>query len=159
MVYRVGSLVLFGCGLGVGVQQSLVVPQAVLTGSDVPLGTAAIIFVQTLSGTVFLSVGQNVFQSRLIGELRGRVPRVDPQVVLDSGAADLAQNMAKLYPEDVQGILVAYAEALQAVFLIALVLSCLSLLGSGSCEWKNVKKGAQGHATPLQQVGDKDAEV
>ena len=105
------------------------------------LGTSAIVFVQTLSGTIFLSVGQSIFQGQLISELHWRAPRVDPQVVIDSGAADLAQSMQRLYPSDVRGIIEAYARALRAIFLIPVVLSCISIFGSGLCEWKSVKKG------------------
>ena len=158
-VDRIGSLILFGIGIGIGAQQAILIPQVVLTGKDVPLGTSAIIFVQTLFGTIFLSVGQNVFQDRLVRTLQERVPRVDPKVVIDSGAADLAQTMSKLYPQDVQGILVAYAEAIRAVFLVALVLSCLSIFGSALCEWKSVKKeNGAAVAHQKEKVSDEESE-
>ncbi len=65
-------------GGGLGVQQPLMVPQTVLAGADISLGTSLILFTQTISGAVFLSAGTNVLRDRLISELEELVPQVDP---------------------------------------------------------------------------------
>jgi hypothetical protein len=112
-----------------------------LKGGDIALGTSAMVFVQTISGTIFLSVAGNIFQDRLRAELKAQAPTVDPIVVISSGASELKSHMSKIYPDNlVEGILRSYAVALRNVFLISVVLACLSVFGSAFCEWKSVKK-------------------
>ena len=116
------------------------VPQTIFTGPDISLGTSAMMFMQTLTGSVFLSVAQNIWQSKLLEELHSRVPEADPSVVIAHGASGLTAAMSKIYPEKtVAGILAAYAKALQNVWIIAVVLACLSIFGALFMEWKSVK--------------------
>lgn len=48
--------------------------------------------------------------------------------------------MRKVYPDSVDGIIGAYNEALQSVFLIATVLGCFTVFGCVFIEWKSVKQ-------------------
>lgn len=114
--------------------------QTVLTGGDVAVGTSLVIFMTTISGTVFYSVGNSVLQDRLIRELSKRVPAVNPSVVIGAGANNLVDAMRKIYPQYVDGILASYEAALQQVFLISIILACLSAFGSVFIEWRSVKK-------------------
>ncbi len=79
------------------------------------------------------------------------MPQVDPDVVLHAGVGHLAASMQKVYPQYVNQIIEAYAKALQAVFLVLLILACLSVIGAAAVEWKSVKHESAGKA--------KDAEV
>ena len=45
---------------------SLKAVQTVLDISLVPIGTSIVIFVQTLGGALFVSIGQNVFPNKLV---------------------------------------------------------------------------------------------
>lgn len=140
--YWIGSLIVFGMSFGLGGQQSLMVPQTVLKGRDIALGTSAMIFMQTISGTIFLSVAQNLFTDHLVQELAAHAPGVDAQFVVAAGAADIQATMSKVYsPAQVTEIIASYAAALQKVFLLALILATLTVLGSATLEWKNVNKG------------------
>lgn len=114
--------------------------QTVLTGGDVAIGTSLVIFMTTISGTVFYSVGNSVLEDRIIRELSKRVPAVDPSVVIGAGANNLVDTMRKIYPQYVDGILASYEAALQRVFLISVILACLSAFGSFLIEWRSVKK-------------------
>ncbi|KAK3318185.1 major facilitator superfamily domain-containing protein [Apodospora peruviana] len=138
--YWIGSLVLLGIGAGIGGQQSLMVPQTVLFGGDIAIGTSLVIFAQTLSGTVWLSVANNVFQDHLVHELAIRAPAADPQVVLSTGGSAVAESIRKIYPELVDQIVASYSDALKQVWLISVVLACLSVFGSVLQEWVSVKK-------------------
>jgi hypothetical protein len=137
---RIGSLILVGFGTGLGAQLPLMAVQNTLKGKDIPIGTAVLVFIQVLAGAIFLSVCDSVFQQRLIAELVSITPAVDPAVVVRNGAANLRANMEKLYPEFVDGIILAYSHALQRVFIIALAFACLTLLGSASMEWVDVRR-------------------
>jgi len=150
--------------MGSGAQQSIMVPQTIFTGKEIALGTSAMIFMQTMSGTILVAVAQSVFQQDLVSNL-SNVPGIDPQVVVNSGANDLKTHMDKLYrPDQVQSILEAYAIALQKVFLMALILCALSLLGAGTLEWRSTKKlkKAQGDAetgTKSTECGKSDTNI
>ena len=138
---------LLGFGVGIGGQQPIMVPQTVLTGSDISLGTSLMVFTQTMSGTVFSSVGNNIFQDGLVSGLAD-LP-VDPAVVISAGASGLVQSMTEKYPEFVDEILGAYAQALQRVWKIPVVLACLGVFGSSLMEWRSVKKDLK--ATPVHR--------
>lgn len=132
----IGYQALFGIGIGLGMQQILMAVQTVLSLDDVPTGTALIIFVQNLGGAVFLSVGQNVFAAKLVSGLRSSVPELDPGIIVAAGATSFRQSIdARFLP----AVLVAYNEALVRAFIVALVLSCLTVIGSAFVEWKSVK--------------------
>lgn len=136
--------------------------QTVLKGGDIALGTSAVMFAMTISGTIFYSVGNSILQDRLIHELRQRVPRVvDPRVVIAAGANGLVDSMREIYPQYVDQILAAYEAALQRVFLISVVMACLSALGSFFIEWKSVKndKPAVQDGTVVSDVANDEAKV
>lgn len=140
-VWWATTLVLQGVGLGIGSQQSVMVPQTRFPPADLAPALSAMTFVQNISGTVFLPIAQTIFSMGLVSQLKAIVPNVDPDDVINNGATDLRANMALKYSTDeVQGILVAYAKAMKGVWIMCLILACLSLLGSGSLEWISVKK-------------------
>ncbi len=145
----------YGFGAGMATQPPLMVPQNVLRGSDLPIGTSLVVFSQSLSGTIFQSVGNNLLNGQVVSALEARVPQVDPDVVLRAGVGHLASSMQRLYPQYVSQIIEAYAQALRQVFLVLLILTCLSIIGGAAIEWKSVKraksKGA-GVATEMISV-------
>ena len=65
----IGYQVLFGAGIGMGMQQPLICAQTVLKLQDIPVGTPLLVLMQSLGGCIFLAVTENVFLNRLIGEL------------------------------------------------------------------------------------------
>lgn len=137
---RAGTLVLFGLGAGFGMQVPLTAAQTVLRGSDVPLGTSVLILVQSLSGSVFLAVGQNLFQSELVRSLAVHAPKVDPRVVIHAGVSNLEEGIKPIYGADAyRGVLEAYNIALRECFLLCIILACLMIIGPIFMEWKNVK--------------------
>ncbi|KAK4158311.1 MFS general substrate transporter [Chaetomidium leptoderma] len=134
------ALVLAGMGFGLGGQQCMMVPQTILEGDDIALGTSVIMFAETLSGSVFLAVCENVFETRLIRELEFRAPNADPAYVIASGASGLRAAMSQLYDvQTVDNIIESFVAALQPVWTVAVVLAALSVLGSLATEWVSVK--------------------
>ena len=135
----IGYQALFGMGCGLGMQQPSVAAQTVLPRKDVSIGAALMMFSRTLGGAVFISVGNNIFDTRLAHNLVG-IPGIDVESVALTGATDL-KNMvpASLLPQ----VLVAYNDALRATFYLITALTCCTILGSLAMEWKSVKKGQQ----------------
>ena len=131
---------MFGFGAGMGLQLPVTAVQTVLRGADVSLGTSAVILAQILSGTVFLAVGQNLFQGRLISELAVKAPLVDARVVMANGVSGLQQAMVKEYDEKLaRDVLEAYNAALSRCFMVCIILSALTALAAISMEWKSVR--------------------
>ncbi|KAK8055147.1 hypothetical protein PG993_000374 [Apiospora rasikravindrae] len=120
----IGYQVVFGFGVGLGMQQPLMAVQAVLNMADVPTGTAIIVFAQTLGGSLFVSVGQSVFTNQLVKSLAANVPSLSP---------------ATLPVEDLAGVQMAYSEALTRAFLVTVALSVISIVGCALNPWKSVK--------------------
>ncbi|KAK0715091.1 major facilitator superfamily domain-containing protein [Lasiosphaeris hirsuta] len=136
--YWIATLVLVGAGIGIGAQVPVIIPQVVLTGPDISLGTSVVIFAQTLSGTVWVSVANNMFNDGLVRELIARAPKVDPHVVVSAGATGISESMGRLYPDSVDKILAAYGAALKKVWIMPVVLACLSILGVIFVEWRSL---------------------
>jgi sugar phosphate permease len=132
---------MFGFGAGLGLQMPLTAVQTVLKGSDIAIGTSVVVLAQTLSGTVFLAVGQNLFQTNLVSALVTHASNVDPAAVLANGVSDLSAFITKMYgAAAVGGVLEAYNEALRQSFIVCIALSCFMITGALFIEWKSVKK-------------------
>ncbi|KAK4616533.1 MFS-type efflux pump MFS1 [Fulvia fulva] len=132
----IGYQIIAGLGVGFGFQQTMLAAQTCLPKEDVPIGTAIVIFFQTLGGALFVSVSQNVFANRLVSGLGQVVPELDPRVVLESGATTLGDVIPETFLEAVKGV---YNDALVGTFYVATALSALSIFGSAALEWKSVR--------------------
>ncbi|KAF7302872.1 Major facilitator superfamily transporter [Mycena kentingensis (nom. inval.)] len=132
----IGYQVIYGLGVGFGMQQPLMAVQTVLNIEDVPIGTSLIIFMQTLGGALFVSVGQNVFTNKLVEGLMDKVPSLDPSIVLNAGATSL-RNVVPA--QTVPAVIEAYNHALVSAFYVSTALGALSIFGALAMEWKSVK--------------------
>ncbi|KAF7317115.1 DHA14-like major facilitator [Mycena chlorophos] len=132
----IGYQVLYGLGVGVGMQQPVMAAQTVLELKDVPVGTSIMMFLQTLGGALFISAGTNVFTTTLIKGVVENVPGISPEVVVAAGATSLGQVIP---PQDLPAVLVAYNAAIVKAFEISIAMSIASLIGSVFVEWKSVK--------------------
>jgi hypothetical protein len=133
-----GYQALAGIGVGLGMQQPLMAVQTVLDITDVPTGTSLLIFLQTLGGALFVSVGQNVFTNKLVSGLAEFVPSLDPLIVLSVGATSI-QHSEFITAADLPGVTLAYNNALVQTFTVATAMAAASIIGSLAIEWKSVK--------------------
>jgi hypothetical protein len=143
-----GYQALAGIGVGLGMQQPMLAVQAALPVADVPVATSIIIFMQTLGGAIFLSVGQSVFQTRLVGNLARVVPPAlfDPSEILQIGATDMRTRVP---PAILPAVLVAFNDALTRAWTVSVCMSCLTVFGSLAMEWRSVKEKSKG---PVEEV-------
>lgn len=132
----IGYQAMFGMGVGLGMQQTMIAVQASLPLADVPTATALMMFAQTLGGAVFISVGQNVFTNQLVNNVQIDAPGVDPSLVLRVGATMLRQVVP---PESLQNVLQAYNDAITQTFYVGVAMGALSIVGPLFVEWKSVK--------------------
>ena len=132
----IGYQVLYGYGLGMGMQQASLAAQAVLARKDAPTGISLIMFCQQLGGAVFVSISQNIFDNELIKGLT-RIAGIQPARIVATGATQVRNVVGSA---NLRSVLLAYNGALVKVFQVALAMACLSIIGSLSMEWKNIKK-------------------
>ncbi|KAJ7227691.1 putative MFS multidrug transporter [Mycena rebaudengoi] len=137
----VGYQIIYGLGVGFGMQQAIISAQTGLPLSDVPIGTALIMFAQTLGCALFVSVGQNVFQNKLLSGLVSSVPGINPDSVLQIGATSLQHTID---PKFLPDVLFVYNKAIASAFYVAIALAGVALLGSLFVEWKSVKGSNSG---------------
>ena len=132
----IGYQIIYGFGVGFGMQQPLIAAQTVMHLDDVPIATSVIIFAQTLGGALFISVAQNVFSNRLVAGLKDVVPGLDPTLVLNVGATSLKDAIPAKF---INGVQVAYNSALTQTWYVSVALACLTVIGTAGVEWKNIK--------------------
>jgi hypothetical protein len=136
----IGYQIILGFGIGLGLQHGPIAVQTVLEPKDVPTGISLVFFCQQLGGAIFVSVGQNVFNTKLISGLTSISKDLDPHMIFNTGATAL-RNIVPA--GDLPEVLVRYNEALKWVFIVAVIMASLSALGSFTLEWRSVK-GKQG---------------
>lgn len=132
----IGYQVLAGAGVGMAMQQPMMAVQVVLDIADVPTGTALVVFLQTLGGALFVSIGQTVFSNSLVQYIRAYVPAVDPAAVLALGATAVQSSVD---PADLPGVTRAYNDALTRTFVAFCGVAAVSIVGAAAIEWKSVK--------------------
>ena len=131
----IGYQVIVGAGIGLGMQAPALAAQTVLSKVDVPIGTALVMFAQTLGGTLFISVANNLFDTRLASGLAAI--GVDPLTVVSTGATNLRTVVS---PALLPVILDRYNNALKGPFYLATGLAAATIIGSLAMEWKSVKQ-------------------
>lgn len=134
----VGYEVLTALGIGIMIQQSLVAVQAVLPRETVPIGTALVIFAQSLSGSIFVSVGSSLLRNKLSAGLsEARLPGVNISEILSVGATEVRD---KVPVKELAQFLVIYNDALQKLFILAIPLMALAFFTALAMEWRSLKE-------------------
>ncbi|KAH7028041.1 major facilitator superfamily domain-containing protein [Microdochium trichocladiopsis] len=155
----IGYQALAGFGLGLGTQQPIVAVQNVLALIDVPTGTTLLVFVQTISGAIFNSVAQSVFTNKLQQNIIEYTPGLNPAIVLGTGATAVQSSIPAEY---LDGVRLAYNNALNRVMLIPAVIAAVSVIFGFTIEWRSVKgkdkKNADVSAT-LEAASEPQAEA
>ncbi|KAJ4234372.1 hypothetical protein NW759_001363 [Fusarium solani] len=136
----IGYQVLFGLGLGTGMQQPSMAAQTVLSQSDVSIGISLMFFSQSLGGAVFICIGQSIFVNYLSDGLKA-VSGINTQAILEAGATALSDLVpaSKLHE-----VLVVYNDALQKAFIVVVAVSAFMVVPALGMEWRTVKNKQQG---------------
>ena len=132
----IGYQVLYGFGLGCGMQAPSLAAQAVLKKEDISIGVSLMFFSQQLGGAIFVAIGQNIFASRLASGLSG-IPGIASETIINAGATDLKNKVA---PQFLERVLSAYNYALTRTYDVGVSISCVAIIGALGMEWKSIKK-------------------
>lgn len=134
----IGYEVLTALGIGIMLQQSLVAVQAVLPRETVSIGTSLVIFAQSLSGSIFVSIGNSLLRNQLSVRLsEERLPGVNINEILSVGATEVRN---KIPVEELAQFLVIYNDALQKLFILAIPLMAMALFTAFAMEWRSLKQ-------------------
>ncbi|KAM0312579.1 hypothetical protein ACHAO8_006235 [Botrytis cinerea] len=130
--------VVFGSGLGLGMQQINLAVLACLDDDDVPTGLALISFFQTLGDTIFVTVGQAIFAHELVKNLSAlNLSSLPTSLILRTGATELRTLVP---PQYLSEVLSAYNAAIMKVFLVAIITSALTVFTGLTLEWIRINK-------------------
>ncbi|CAG8172795.1 unnamed protein product [Penicillium nalgiovense] len=133
----IGYQVILGIGAGLGFQQCINALQTVLPLHDIAVGIAIITFAQSLSGAMFISIAQTVFQNRLVASIATYAPNISPNALTKAGAA----NLSHLVPKHMlPSVLHAYNIAVIQTFYVSVAAALLSFIGAGLVQWKSMKR-------------------
>lgn len=135
----IGYLILTGFGLGISIQQGFNAAHTVLSLEDIPIGSAAVTFAQSLGGSVFVSVGDTIL---IKGLSQAKVPGLDVQEIVYGGATGFVKTLPQ---DEITQLLNTYNDSLRRVFICATILYGLSFLTSCGMEFRSVKKSNNGH--------------
>lgn len=150
----IGYQVLYGFGLGACMQAPNMAAQTVLPRNQVSIGASLMIFAQTLSGAILISVGQNVLDGELAKRLSAFM-NVTPKQIEASGVTGLLRSVPKRFHAQA---LKAYNDSLHVCFRVALIMTCLAILGALVMEWRSVKKEAD-EKTEVSNANEKESVV
>ncbi|KAJ6079513.1 hypothetical protein N7467_009266 [Penicillium canescens] len=132
----IGYQVLFGFGIGTGLQQPSLAAQTVLPMEEVAIGVSLMFFAQSLGGAVFIAVAQSLFQNYLGAELP-HIQGIDSAKVLAAGATGLVDTV----PADkLTEVLIVYNDGLHRSFIVGVAVSCLMIIPALTMEWRTIKK-------------------
>ena len=128
---------IIGGGIEFAVQQEIVAVQAVLTQEVVPIATSLILFAQSLSGAIFVSMRSSLLRNGLeIGLKVAQLSGMNVARVLAAGAIQVKDIIPKEYLTQVFQI---YNDALDKVFIVAMPLAGLGMICALGMEWKSLK--------------------
>lgn len=133
----IGYQIIFGIGLGFGVDIPFIAAQVVLTLERVPSATSVLMFSQTLGASIFTNIGQTIYTNQLLSDLGISSPEVRSQLVQNTGLTNLTALEAYGSHDEV---LQASNHALSKTFMVATILAALTLIGAVLIEHGTVKE-------------------
>jgi hypothetical protein len=128
---------LHGIAFGLGFQAPTIAAQTVLAPEDINTGIAAIQFAQNLGPALFVPVAQTIFSNQLKVDLTKILPNLNATSLESMGFGDLKSQIGE---QNLNLALRGYDTALTQTFYLAVALTCATLVGSLTMEWKSVKE-------------------
>ncbi|KAG9848371.1 MFS transporter, partial [Aureobasidium melanogenum] len=127
----------FGFAGGIGFLSPQSAVQMALPENDATIGLSIILFAEQFGAALFVSAAQNVFQNRLVDNLHTSVPSLNATSIGTAGLSDLRDLVA---PEDITNVVVAVDQSVAQTWYMAVVLACMTIVGSATMDWRSVKE-------------------
>ncbi|TKA69191.1 hypothetical protein B0A55_07076 [Friedmanniomyces simplex] len=153
----IGFQIIAGVGRGMGMQMPLVAVQNNLSPAMIPLAISLCMFTGMLFGALFLSASATIFTNSLRTLIPEYAPTADLEAIVVAGATGFRKVVA---PDELAGVLLAYAKSVDRVFYLCAALAALCLPFSFGLGWTNIKAKAQKKNAAAGQPAEKvEAEV
>ncbi|TDZ21363.1 Efflux pump mlcE [Colletotrichum orbiculare MAFF 240422] len=133
----IGYQILLGTGRGLGMQMGLVAIQSILPPAQIAMAMTILVFVQGLGAAVLISVGNTVFDSTVVKEIRFNAPNVDAIAVIRAGATVYRTIVP---PADLGKVVEAWNVGVQQTMYIATGLSVGMFLFAWGLGMNDVRK-------------------
>ncbi|KAK4126937.1 MFS general substrate transporter [Parathielavia appendiculata] len=148
----VGYQIFNGVGRGMGMQMAIMAVQASVKPADVATTNSFVIFVQSLGTAIMLAASDAIFEGSLKSGLSKQAPLADAAAIIAAGATHFRALVSE---DELPGVLVAYALAIDHVFYLVAGVSSLGVATSLCLGWVNLrKKQTPGNDDiPMQNLG------
>jgi MFS family permease len=127
----------FGFAGGIGFLSPQSAVQMALPKDDASIGLSIILFAEQFGAALFVSAAQNVFQTRLGSNLHAVLPSLNATSIESVGLNGLRTLVE---PGDMGKVLIAVDQSVAQTWYLAVALSCLTIIGSATMEWRSVKE-------------------
>lgn len=131
-----GYQVLMSVGAGLGSQNAIMVTQTAVPQKDIPIAVAVVAFASAMANSIFLLVGQSVFQNRLQYHMAIKEPGLDVSTVMIGATLDREKVDAETMPR----VLEAYSLAVTESFYVGVAASAVSLCGALLINWHSIRR-------------------
>lgn len=143
----VGYEMLFGASRGGGYQTPIIAIQNSVAQHEVSVAMAILMFCQTLSGSIFLTLSNVIFDAGLESTLKKYAPNVNANLIMDVGATEIRNIVT---PANLPGVLKAYATSCDYVFYLTASLGVVVFFAAFGMGWTDIRKKA-----PATQADEK----
>ena len=114
-----------------------------LSAQKTPVGIAFMIFCQNFAGAVFVVVAEVIFRQQITKDISKYAPDVSVEAAINAGAS--ASSVRSLVPAGspaLAGLLLAYANSVDKVFLLLVGLCGAGFLAAFGMGWVDTRKEA-----------------
>ena len=124
----IGYQIISGFGTGLALALPQVAVQPYLAPQDIPIGISMTIFLQFFGGALFVSVGNNILDNKLVQYVTDiGIPDFDAARLVQADATKFRKVVPISY---LPSVLVAYNDAVRWTFRVGLIMAALSILSA-----------------------------
>jgi hypothetical protein len=128
---------LIGFSAGIAYQAPSNAVQTVLPAADVPLGISMILFGQYFGGALFVALAQTIFANQLAKNLQILDPTLTAKAIENMGIMELKNSVGN---GRMDSVLSGIDKSLTQMWYLVVGLTCVTMIGSLTMEWKSVKE-------------------
>ena len=139
----VGTIVgyqLFLGARGAGLQMGIVAIQHALSPKEAAIASSFLIFTQNFFASIFVTIGNTIFQESLRSNIAAHVPGITPdEAIAAGGSAQAVRKLASPGPQ-LDALLEAYSKSFSNVFYLLIGTSALAVLCSFAMGWADIRQ-------------------
>lgn len=130
--------------------QPILAAQSSLTGPDIPVSIAILIFSQNIVAAVWLAIASTIFSNSLQRLIPQYAPTVDAAAIINAGATGI-RNVVQEGPLLTQ-VLDAYSKSIDNTFYIATASLGAGIFFVWGMGWKDIRHNKQANDVPLVPI-------